>query len=128
MLDTFFLAQIIGVYLVIAGVSGLLYPGRMMKALKEYTRSSLLPYFDAVLALLLGLVVVLTHNVWDTLEAGIVSAFGWIALIEGLALFLLPEDTVKSLTKWFTDPAIMKGVMLVTTAAGAYLVYFSFFA
>jgi len=61
-LDTTFLAQLLGVYLLVAGVSGLLYPGRMRKALAEFSRSNVLPYFDGALALIFGLVIVLLHK------------------------------------------------------------------
>lgn len=127
MVETFFLAQIIGVYLVVAGFSALMHPARVKSAMAEYLKSSIIPYFDAAIALLVGLLIVLTHNVWVDLPSSLVSLVGWIAVIEGVALFLLPEETLKIVGKWMRAPSVMKGMVLVCIVAGLYLVYYGFF-
>jgi len=48
---TIFLAQIMGVYILVSGLSGLLHGERIQKALTEATRSYVIPYFDGAIAL-----------------------------------------------------------------------------
>lgn len=122
---TLFLAQVMGVYLLVAGVSGLLYPARTQKAMREFNKSTVLPYFDGALALILGLLILFTHNVWDDLTTSLVTLVGWLAVLEGLAMFLLSEDVMKQMTNKIADMGRIIGVVAVV--AGAYLMYAGFF-
>jgi len=123
---TLFLAQVMGVYLLITGVSGLLYPDRMQKAMREFNKSTLFPYFDGAIALIVGLLVLLSHNVWNDLTTSLVTLVGWLAVLEGLAMFLLSEDVLKQMTNKLVDMGRILG--LVAVVAGGYLVYAGFFA
>jgi len=125
---TLLLTKILGVYMLAAGLSGLFYPSRIQKALSEMTKSYLLPYFDGALALILGLLIVLHHNVWNSATEIIISLFGWIALAEGLALLLLPHGFVMGLAKAFSSKQAASGWSIIAILLGAYLVYAGFLA
>lgn len=51
------------------------------------------------LAIIIGLVNILLYNVWEPSWSFLITAFGWIALFIGLALFVIPQATVKLLIK-----------------------------
>jgi hypothetical protein len=51
------------------------------------------------LAIILGLVNILLYNKWLTDWTFIITLFGWIALFIGLALFVLPKQTVDMLIR-----------------------------
>ena len=128
LMETIFLAQVIGIYLLVGSVAGLLHPRRMKEAMGDFMKSSILPFFDGALALIIGLLIVLTHNVWTDLAAIIITLIGWLAIIEGLAMFLLPEESLRGLMKGLTSKSLATVLMLVGIVAGAYLVYVGFFA
>lgn len=113
--------------MLVAGVSGLLYPARMKRAMDEITKSTLLPYLDGALALVVGLLIVLTHNVWTDLTSGLVSLFGWVALVEGFAMLLLPEDTLKGLMRSLSGKSVATVVSIAAVVIGGYLLYVGFF-
>lgn len=125
---TIILTKILGIYMLVAGLSGLLYPGRMKSAMKEFMKSSILPYFDAALALIFGLFIVLTHNIWEGLNAIIITFIGWFALAEGLLLMLLPQDSIKKMIERFHSPTTMKTFSIIAIILGLYLTYAGFFA
>jgi len=125
---TLLLTKILGVYMLVAGLSGLFYPDRMQKALAEMTKSYLLPYFDGALALLIGLLIVLHHNVWNTASEIIVSLFGWIALVEGAAMMLLPHGFIMGVAKAFSSKQAATGWSIIAILLGAYLAYVGFLA
>ncbi len=125
---TVFLAQILGVYLLVAGMSGLLYPERMKKAMQEFSKSRIVPYFDGALALIIGLFIVLLHNNWDNLPASLVSLVGWLALLEGFSMFLLPEKNMQDFLKWFKEPSVARATGIFAIVTGAYLTYAGFSA
>ncbi|PIT91131.1 hypothetical protein COU17_02110 [Candidatus Kaiserbacteria bacterium CG10_big_fil_rev_8_21_14_0_10_49_17] len=124
---TTLLAQIIGMYFLVAGISGFLNPTRMQKAIDEVTKSYLLPYLDGAMGLLMGLILVLIHNVWDDLLTSVISAIGWIALIEGVLIMFLPQESVARLYGYFADKKLVAPISLIAIVVGAYLTYSGFY-
>lgn len=51
------------------------------------------------LAIIIGLINVLLFNVWEANWTFLITAFGWIALFIGLALFVIPKFSVELLIK-----------------------------
>ncbi|GGG33402.1 hypothetical protein [Bizionia arctica] len=49
------------------------------------------------IAIIVGLINILLHNVWEANWKLIITLIGWMALLEGLALFSFPKQTVKRL-------------------------------
>ena len=123
---TLFLAQVFGIYALVGGLSGILHQERMRKALQEVTRSYLIPYFDGVIALLVGLLIVLTHNVWDSLVAGVISLIGWLAIIEGVAMLLLPQKMIVAVARLFDSKGAVLIWSVVALLLGVYLIYVGF--
>jgi len=46
------------------------------------------------MAIIIGLLSILFHNVWESDWRVIITLIGWVALFLGLALFILPKKTV----------------------------------
>ena len=125
-METVFLAQVIGVYMLVGSLSGLLYPARMQKAMAEFSKSYILPVFDGALALIVGLLIVLTHNVWEGLAATLITLVGWIAVIEGLAMFLLPQETMMRFAERLGSKSATSAFCVIGVIIGGYLVYYGF--
>ncbi|HEY4502522.1 MAG TPA: hypothetical protein VJH21_01690 [Candidatus Paceibacterota bacterium] len=125
---TLFLAQVMGVYLVVVGLSLMLYPKRTSRAIHEVADDYLMPYLGGAVALIVGLLVVLSHNVWDDLTTSLVSLMGWAALVKGALMFLLPHNSFSDLAKKFSTGNACVTWGAITTAIGFYLVYIGFFA
>ena len=109
--------------MVVAGLSGLLYPSRMMRAVQDINNSTLLPFFGGMMALIMGLLIVSFHNTWGTTLEVIVSLVGWAALVEGFAMFLLPDGAISAILRPFSNKMFFKGYVVVALALGAYLLY-----
>ncbi len=123
---TMFLAQILGIYMLVAGVSGLLYPSRAQKAMAEVTKSYAIPYFDGAIALIFGLLIVLTHNVWVGAAATIITLIGWIAIVEGVFMLLLPHDMIAKTMERFSGKNMAAGWSMLAIILGGYLAYVGF--
>ena len=71
----------------------------------EEDNSALL--FINLCAFPLGLLIVLTHNIWDWGDIRIIlTLLGWLIVIRTLIVVLIPSfiDWIKPLTKWALDP------------------------
>jgi len=46
------------------------------------------------MAIIVGLLNILSHNVWELSYRLVITLIGWISLLIGLALFIMPKLTV----------------------------------
>lgn len=53
----------------------------------------------AFLAILIGLITLVLHNVWEPDWRFVITLIGWISLFIGLALFIFPDPSSRRLIK-----------------------------
>lgn len=123
---TLLLSKVFGLYLVIASIAIMSRRRYFMMVMNEFVKDHAFRLIISIFELAGGLFVVLTHNLWGTLQEGIVSAFGWALAIEGAAYLFLSDRAVKRIVKIFNRPGWYIGGGAVTIAAGAYLVLTGF--
>lgn len=75
----------------------------------------------AVIQLLIGLLVLVLHPVYEFSWEIIITLTGWLLLIKSASLFLLPTN-VLSLAKWVMDRAKMHNIALISFAYGTFLI------
>jgi hypothetical protein len=90
---TVFLGKLIGFYLLFFALYLLVQPRTALATLTDFIQSPTLVLLCAILAVTAGLAIILNHNVW---KGGafpvVVTIIGWLALIKGLVLLLLPPS------------------------------------
>ena len=122
---SFFLAQAIGCYLFITSLAMLVHQGRFKKLMHEFLASPALIAFSAGVHLILGLLIVLSHNVWISEWPVVVTIIGWIILLQGLMRQFFPETYVKMIK----DLMAKTGYLLMTwiwLIVGIYLIWAGF--
>jgi uncharacterized membrane protein YeiB len=87
---TLHLLILIGLYELAAGLAGLTGAIDWPAMLEEFDRSPALSFMTGFMVYALGATVTLVHHHWTDLPAIIVSLIGWIALIEGLMIMVMP--------------------------------------
>jgi hypothetical protein len=88
---TLHLAILIGLYELAAGVAGFTGTITWSAVIDEFERSPALTFVTGFMAFVIGGVLVLAHNIWADPLAVIVSLIGWIALVEGLLIMVIPR-------------------------------------
>ena len=88
---TLYLAQAIGLYLILIGVSALVAPQRWKQVMDGFTASPALTLITGVFVFVLGIVLIRVHCVLADPLAIAVTAVGWIALVEGALLIVVPH-------------------------------------
>ena len=81
----------IGIYFFIIAISLIIRPDLWLNMIKRITleNGSQRTYF--FFSLFIGIVVTLTHNIWDFTSAILVTVFGWALLIKSSIAFIYPE-------------------------------------
>ena len=85
-----FLAKVVGLYLLIIGLGMLINRKEFEPLIRQAMKDKLLIFLSGTMALLLGLLVVLSHNVWTPDWRGLITLLGWLTLLKGLMRVLLP--------------------------------------
>jgi hypothetical protein len=84
-------------------------------------------YFAAVLGLLAGLALVLSHNIWVSDWRVIITLIGWLTVIESAAWILAPKLLARLYAPLLV-PAMPLFVGIVALIVAAALCYFGYFA
>ncbi|MBT2186581.1 DUF2065 family protein [Sphingobium nicotianae] len=87
---TLHLAQAIGLYLILIGLSGLAAPQRWEAMMRELAGSAALQMAIGLPVFAIGVTLVLVHYSFHDPLAAIVSIVGIVALIEGALLIAVP--------------------------------------
>jgi len=63
--------------------------------MKQFENNNGLMFWGSAMALVAGLAIILTHSVWDTPWQGLITLFGWIALLKGIFLAIMPKPLLR---------------------------------
>jgi hypothetical protein len=127
MLLSHFLARLIGPALAIIGLSMLGNAQGYLDIATGIIGDGALLYFAAVLGLIAGIALVLSHNVWVADWRVIITLIGWLTVIESAAWILAPK-TLARLYAPLLVPAMPLTVGIVALLVAAALCYFGYFA
>lgn len=120
-----FLSQLIGPTLLILALGMMANHERYEKLYKEMDKHGLTVFMIGVATTVLGLAMVLKHNLWGSAQEVIISFIGWAALVKGVALFAMP----KQMTSFAKDmSSYLQYGLLVWLVVGGYLTWLGYFA
>jgi len=88
-----FLAKFWGWYFIIFFLILSFNPKRILQVIKDLEDQKFVIVFS-FLAIVIGLLNILFHNIWEDDWRLIITIIGWIALFIGLSLFIFPKRTV----------------------------------
>jgi len=120
-----FLAQVFGLYFIFAGIALLIRRDSMVVFTNSLSSSGFM-YLSGFIALMVGIPLVLIHNVWDDSWRTIITILVWVTLIKGLLLIFAPEFMTNIATKLTRHSLLLRHGMWVVIIFGLYLVYIGF--
>lgn len=88
-----FLAKFWGFYLIIFFLILSLNPKRIVQIFEDLKDQKFV-IITSFIAIIIGLINILLHNVWEDNWTLIITFMGWISLFIGLSLFIFPEKTI----------------------------------
>lgn len=115
-----FLATIIGWYLIILGSFILIRPELAKKATTEVMSNSGTLFMIAIITLILGLLLVVSHNLWVMDWPVAITVFSWLVLIGGLVRLFYPELTLRMGKAFLKSPIKIKISAIITILIGLF--------
>lgn len=126
-MNTHFLAAILGWYLVIVSLLLLIRREIVVTAMKELMGQRAVMLVVGIITLIIGLLMVLSHNVWVMGWPVIVTVFAWLILIGGLFRLYCPDTVYKIWNKMIDKSELFITIGVITLLIGLFLLYKVYF-
>lgn len=123
---TILLAKVLGVYLVVIGIALFARRKYFLAVFAGFVENRLLRMVVAIAELVAGLFLVLTHQIWSSWPAGIITFFGWAMVVEGVAYLFVPDRWINKMFRLFNTKVwyFVGGILAVVI--GLYLISVGF--
>src|ERR1700722_10791518 len=117
-----FLAKIIGWVLVIIGLATFVKREFMRDVIKDFISHSSIILISATMNIILALLIVLSHNVWEASWKVVITILGYLMLLRGLLHVFIPE-WVRKMAKKFLNNDLFVYSGVISFVVGIYLLY-----
>jgi len=121
-----FLAQVFGIYFVVMGLALVLRGEAIQQTIGEFVSNRALKFFAGIFVLILGILLILTHNIWDGTWRVLITIFAWLTFLKGIFYLLLPVGFFAGLAKVMNRKSWFMGGGLIAILIGAYLLFIGF--
>lgn len=116
--NSIFLAKFWGWYLLIFFFVLSLNPKRIKQVFNDLNDEKFL-ILSSFLAIIIGLINILKHNIWELNYKLIITGIGWVSMVIGLALFIFPKPTINWLI--FINIKLVQVIYLLLFFVGLFL-------
>ena len=93
MTTSILIAKLMGPFVALLGLIALLNPKAIEEVGREFLASRAMIFLGGAFALLAGLAIVNTHNLWVANWPIIITLFGWLAIVGGVIRLAFPGLT-----------------------------------
>jgi len=114
-------AKILGVYLVVSGLF-LIFRGKTLPhLLQDFFGHPAIVYLTGAILIFLSTLLLIQNNIWDGTWRTIITVFGWLIFLKGVAYLFIPKMLQKMVSKKFLGALNLYG--LIAIVIGLYLFY-----
>lgn len=123
-----FLARVLAIYYIIISIALLCQAPRYKAVIGEMRDNQPLLFLAGVLALILGAMMVVAHNIWVAAWPVLITLIAWSALIKGIVIVMFPQFYQNKITKFLACDRSYHVGMIITLLLGIFLAYEGFYA
>ncbi|MCD6109470.1 hypothetical protein J7J83_01805 [bacterium] len=119
-------AKLYGAILLAFGLGLLFNSTYYKKTITEMLKDKGYILFGGMFALIIGLLLVMNHNIWEWSWVVIITIVGWIALIKGILLIVYPQFA-SWFEGWFNKNSVLMFMGAISLILGGVLTYFGWY-
>ncbi len=120
-----FLALVLGFYATLTSLACLVHQDRSKKTVSEFLGNHPLIALSGALSLMIGLLIVVSHNMWVGDGRVLITLIGWFAIVQGVARLFFPEHSAK-LCKRIINGVGYQITLWVWLLLGLYLIWLAY--
>lgn len=128
MATSILLAKLIGVLCLVISLGFLFGMRHYLHVCSDFAKNSSQFFMSGVIALIVGMAIVLHHNIWEWNWVVIITIIGWLAIIKGVVRLLFPSWAMKTVNLIIKNENLMYFFAVVCLIIGVILGYFGFLA
>lgn len=121
-----FLAKALGLYLMLISIAYIFNKKRFKPLLMNMMNNPEVMLVTSFIPLIIGILIVVSHNIWVKDWRVIITIIGWMALIKGINIILFPEFLINMSRKWIQNDTAYYITFFFTFLMGAILLYFGY--
>lgn len=122
-MNTLFLSLVMGWYLVIVSLLILCRYEEIRPAIKDITNQPGLFFVLALLTVIIGLLLVVSHNVWVWGCPVVITILAWLVLLSGLLRLVCPTTATRISNAFLNYPTRVKVVAVILLLIGVFLLF-----
>ena len=123
-----FLAKVMGLYLCILSISMLIHAENFTSILAGIFHNASIQFVLAIYILVLGLLMVVSHNIWDGTWVMVITILSWLVLLKGILYITFPKSMSSLAQSVIKDKQWLSMSAVVNLLLGLFLTYMGFFA
>lgn len=122
---TIFLAKLWGPVILAVGVGIFVSRNYYIKIYRDLEKDTLAVLIFGMVAMPVGIMHIMVHNVWGSFAQGLISFLGWGLLAKGILFLIAPQFVDKAGDYWANKKLVPIAGLLVFVL-GIYLVWFGY--
>ena len=122
-----FIAKLLGPCFLIIGLGILFNRKHYNNLMEDFCKNSAMLYFGGITALAIGILIVLSHNVWAADWRVIITIFGWGGIIKGTWLLVFPNTASAFVGLYQKNKVLLLGHSFLVIIIGAWLTAAGYF-
>lgn len=123
---TLLLAKVFGLALIAIGIALILYRDLYAQMTRDFVQQRLLRTVISFSEMVVGLFIVIGHNIWSPVPAAVITVLGWMFLLEGGSYLLLPEKWTVRFLNAVNRPQFFIASGIIGIVLGIYLADYGF--
>ena len=123
---TMYLGAVMGWFLVIFSIFLIFRREHMQRIMEDVIAHPGLFFVFALMTLILGLIMVLHHNVWVMGSTVVITVMSWLVLISGLIRVVFPDTAMKMGKAISERPLVIQIIGGVFLVIGLFLLYHAY--
>ena len=123
-----FIARIFGLCYLIIGAGFMFNRKAFGQVMDDFCKNAALVFYGGILALVIGVVIILTHNVWVANWTVMITIIGWLGLIKGIWIIFFPNTVSKFMQAYQRNESLPIVHSIGALIFGVVLTFFGFFA
>lgn len=124
---SFFLAKVLGLYMLIVGVGMVFDASRFRPLALEMLGQPPLLFLSDIISLIVGILLVVSHNIWVMDWRVAITVIAWVSFILGAFRVIFPQFIVETSRKWAQSDAFYYLSGVATLVLGVIFCYHGFF-
>ena len=121
-----FLAKVFGLYFVVISLFMLVRKQIFVSRITDLLESSASRMVMAFMTLIIGILLIVSHNVWVWGWPVVITLFAWLAFIKGILRLYFPDVDKKCLV-WFMKENVFYSTGIVSLLLGLFFLWVGFF-